>query len=145
MSRKGTGTYPSGWPDFAIQLKTEANWTCVRCCHPHEPETGHTLTVHHLSMAKDEPFEHWWAFLPLCQRCHLSIQGRVDLNRPWVMAEHSEWFKVFAGGYFAWKYLGLVVPRNEVEAELEWFVNIERRELGILPKSPRPSAEMVVK
>ena len=77
-------------------------------------------------MNKAEPLEHWWAFLPLCQRCHLSIQGRVHVDRPWVMAEHSAWFKPYAGGYFAWKYLGRAVTRDEVEASLDWYVSIER-------------------
>ena len=126
-ARKGTGAYPPGWPEFARKLKDEASWQCVRCGHPHDPAAGYTLTVHHLTMAKDEPFEHWWAFLPLCQRCHLSIQGRVDLNRPWVMAEHSEWFKPFVGGYFAWKYLGEVLSRDEVMDRLPELLDIERR------------------
>lgn len=126
MPRKGTGTYPEDWPAFSKKLKDEAGWKCVRCSHPHDPETGHTLTVHHLTMAKDEPFAHWWAFLPLCQRCHLSIQSKVDLNRPWVMAEHSPWFRPYAAGWYAYRYLGEVLPRADVEARMGELLQLER-------------------
>ena len=123
--RKGTGQYPEGWPAFAKRLKDEAGWTCVRCQHPHDPASGHTLTVHHATMAKDEPFAHWWAFWVLCQKCHLSIQARVYLDRPWVMAEHSEWAKPFIAGFYAWKYAGLDLDRDEVMARLDELLSLE--------------------
>jgi hypothetical protein len=126
VTRKGTGLYPDGWPAFAIKLKDEAGWACVRCGHPHDPASGHTLTVHHGTMAKDEPFEHWWAFWVLCQRCHLAIQARVDLNRPWVMGEHSEWFRPFAAGWYAYRYLGENLSRPEVMARLDELLALER-------------------
>ncbi len=125
--RKGFGEYPPGWPAFARQLKDAAGWRCVRCSHPHDPAAGYTLTTHHLTMNKAESFAHWWAFVPLCQRCHLSIQSRVFLDRPWVMTAHSDWFKPYAGGYFAWKYLGRAVSRADVVANLDWYADIERR------------------
>ena len=127
MARKGRGTYPDGWPAFARKLKDEAEWRCVRCGHEHDPAGGYTLTVHHATMDKAEPFDHWWAFLPLCQRCHLSIQARVDLNRPYVMAEHSPWFRVYAAGWYAWRYLGVSLSRSEVEARLDELLAVERR------------------
>lgn len=34
----------------------------------------------------------WWNLLALCQRCHLSVQARVDPRRPWIF-EHSDWIK----------------------------------------------------
>lgn len=126
MTRRGSGEYPAGWKAFATQVKDEAGWACVRCQHPHDPSAGYTLTVHHATMNKAEPFDHWWAFLPLCQRCHLSIQARVDLDRPWVMAEHSEWFKVFAAGFYAFKYLGVNLSRSEVEVRLTELLELER-------------------
>src|SRR5262249_19657034 len=91
-SMKGTAAYPAGWPDFARALKDACGWACIRCGHPHDPKAGYCLTVHHLTMDKAEPFAHWWAFLPLCQRCHLKIQHKVVLDRPWVFG-HSAWFK----------------------------------------------------
>ena len=131
--RKSIGEYPDNWIEIACQVKEDANWTCVRCAHPHNPQNVRTLTVHHLDMNPGNSA--WWNLLPLCQACHLSIQGRVYLDRPWVMADHSDWFKVYAGGYFAWKYLSLDVTREEVERDLEWYVNIERRHFGIVPET----------
>ena len=126
MTRKGTGDYPAEWPAFAKHLKDAAGWRCVRCGHHHEPETGYTLTVHHATMAKDEPFDHWWAFWVLCQRCHLSIQSRVVLERPWVMLEHSEWAKPFIAGFYAHKYLGVNLSREEVGVRLDELLTLER-------------------
>lgn len=136
MARKGTGEYPTGWPEFARTLKEAAGWKCVRCDHPHDPKGGYCLTVHHLTMAKDEPFDHWWAFAVLCQRCHLQVQARVDLDRPWVMQDHTPWMQPLVGGYYAHKYLDLAVSRTEVEAQLPFFVSIEQRLLvGNLTKA----------
>lgn len=59
---------------------------------------GYTLTVHHLDLNPSNNV--WWNLLPLCQRCHLSIQSRVILERPWLF-EHSEWFKPYVAGYYA--------------------------------------------
>jgi hypothetical protein len=129
MPRKSKpgSTYPPGWPEFARKLKDEAGWACTRCGRPHDPPAGYCLTVHHLTMAKDEPFEHWWAFAVLCQRCHLSVQARVDLDRPWVLLPHSEWFKIHAGGWYAFKYLGQSLTREEVAARLDELLGLERR------------------
>lgn len=124
MVRRSTGVYPVEWPAIADRVKAEAGWACVRCGHPHEPETGHTLTVHHLDI--DPSNNRWWNLLPLCQRCHLRIQGRVDLRRPWVMLPHSEWFKPFVAGYYAWRYLGADLTRDTVMSDLDYYLNLER-------------------
>lgn len=126
MSRnRQSGTYPENWKEIANAVKIAANWRCVRCGHKHDPGSGHTLTVHHADNNKSNC--QWYNLLPLCQWCHLSVQARVDLDRPWVMAEHSEWFKPFVGGYFAWKYLGEVLSRDEVMDRLPELLDIERR------------------
>lgn len=117
MSRKGIGEYPEGGAEFANQLKEQAGWKCTRCGHPHEPKAGYTLTVHHATMNKAEPFEHWWAFLVLCQRCHLTIQSKVVLERPWFL-EHSAWFRPFAAGYYA-HCQGLPDDREYVMAHMD--------------------------
>ena len=131
MTRKGTGAYPPDWKDFARTVKDAAGWRCVRCDHPHDPAAGYCLTVHHATMAKDEPYAHWWAFLALCQRCHLSIQHTVVLERPWVMLPHSEWFKPYVAGFYAHKYLGEVLTREEVTARLDELLQLERQALGM--------------
>jgi 5-methylcytosine-specific restriction endonuclease McrA len=80
MPRKSTGVYPSDWKRIAHDVKEAAGWRCVRCGAPHDSTNGYTLTVHHLDM--DCGHSAWWNLLPLCQRCHLSIQGRVNVDRP---------------------------------------------------------------
>jgi hypothetical protein len=129
MTRRSTGRYPDDWPEIARSVKGAAGWRCVRCGHPHDPATGHTLTVHHADI--DPSNCRWWNLLALCQRCHLRVQAKVYLDRPWLMLEHSAWFRPYVGGWYAWKYLGRDVTRAEVEADLAWFVGIERRALGL--------------
>lgn len=122
---KGINDYPPGWSAFARQVKEAAGWRCIRCGHPHDPASGHTLTVHHATMDKAEPFDHWWAFLALCQRCHLQIQAKVNLDQVWPF-EHTPWFRPYAAGWYAYKYLGLVLSREEVEARLDELLALER-------------------
>lgn len=93
-----TGTYTPDWKHIAKRVKEEAGWKCVRCGHAHDGASGHTLTVHHLD--NDKSNIRWWNLVPLCQRCHLSIQSRVHLPRPWILP-HSEWFKPYVAGYYA--------------------------------------------
>lgn len=125
MARRSTGEYPADWPELARSVKDAAGWTCIRCGHPHDPENGYTLTVHHLDI--DPSNRRWWNLLALCQRCHLSIQGRVYLERPWVMAEHSDWFKPYVAGWYALRYLGEELSRDEVIERLPELLAVERR------------------
>lgn len=120
--RKGYGDYPQGWKEYAARLKEEAGWKCVRCAHPHDPPTGYTLTVHHLTMNKSEPFGNWWAFAPLCQRCHLHIQAKVVMERVW-MFDHSEWFKPYVAGYYAY-HAGLPHDRESVTARMNEYLRL---------------------
>ena len=130
MPRKSNGgPYPADWPDIAHRIKQEAGWKCVRCGHAHEPETGYTLTVHHMDLNPANCA--WWNCIPLCQRCHLSIQARVDLNRPWVMLPHSDWFRPYVAGFYAWKYAGEDLSREEVEARLDELLSLELQAMGM--------------
>lgn len=123
MTRKSTGTYPTDWKAIAQRVKDEAGWQCVRCGHPHNPKAGRTLTVHHLDINPENC--RWWNLAALCQACHLSIQGRVYMDRPWVMAEHSAWFKPYAAGFYAWKYAGLDLDRDDVMSQLDELLSLE--------------------
>lgn len=90
------GPYPSNWLEIANDVKSQANWLCVRCGWPNM--TGHVLTVHHLDM--DPSNCAWWNLAALCQQCHLHIQAKVVLSRPY-MYEHSQWFQPYVAGYYA--------------------------------------------
>ena len=72
------GEYSADWKAIAAHVKEAAGWRCVRCGHAHEPATGYTLTVHHLT--GDKANMRWWNLAPLCQRCHLHIQGKVVMH-----------------------------------------------------------------
>lgn len=120
MKRKSTGDYPDNWAEIARQVKEDAGWRCVRCGHPHEPETGHCLTVHHLDL--DPSNCRWWNIPALCQRCHLAIQAKVIMERSWLL-EHSDWFKPYVAGYYAWTVFGLETTRAQVEAKLQYLLD----------------------
>lgn len=109
------GSYPPDWNEIADRVKKEANGCCVRCGHPHDPSSGFSLTVHHLDMnpANCE----WWNLAALCQRCHLSVQARVVIERPWMFT-HSDWFKPYVAGYYAYR-LGRSTDRAYVIANME--------------------------
>jgi 5-methylcytosine-specific restriction endonuclease McrA len=125
-------TYPADWKEISTRIKDEAGWCCVRCGHPHDRATGHVLTCHHLDM--DPGHNAWYNVLALCQKCHLSIQARVDLNRPYVMAPHTLWFRPFVAGQYAKRYLGLDLTRDEVEARLDELLDLERQAVfGVAP------------
>ena len=71
---RATEQYPPDWPEIAQRVKARAGWCCEHCGHPHDPSSGHTLTVHHLdgdpSNCADDNL------VALCQRCHLHVQAR---------------------------------------------------------------------
>lgn len=116
--------YPPDWPEIADGVKAAAGWRCIRCGHPHDPGAGFTLTVHHLDMDKSNC--RWWNLPALCQRCHLSVQARVVLERPYFF-EHAEWFKPYVAGWYAASYLGEPdLTRAEVDARLEELLALER-------------------
>lgn len=68
--------YPENWDDIATAIKDSVDWTCVRCGHKHDTKTWHIMTVHHFDGDKSNC--EWWNLIPLCQRCHLKIQARMN-------------------------------------------------------------------
>ena len=100
MPRKSTGEYPADWPQISAQVKADAGHKCIRCGEHHNTSEGYMLTVHHLDLNKSNC--RWWNLAALCQRCHLRIQGKVIMERPY-MFEHTEWFKPYAAGYYAFR------------------------------------------
>lgn len=81
------------------------------------------LTVHHLNGRKFDL--RWWNLVALCQRCHLQIQGKVQMERVWAW-EHSEWFKPYAAGWYAYAYLGEDLTRDEAMDRIEELLALER-------------------
>lgn len=84
------------------------------------------LTVHHLDEIKLNC--RWWNLAALCQRCHLTIQGRVKISRPYFL-EHSEWFKPYVAGFYASTILGEELTREQVTARLDELLALANREI----------------
>ena len=95
---KFTGEYPPEWTkEFRSKIRADAGNKCERCGHPSDPKNGYALTVHHLDNNKSNIA--LWNLAALCQRCHLSVQGKVVLSQAYML-EHSEWIKPHLEGYY---------------------------------------------
>lgn len=116
-------TYPSDWHRIAQRVKDASGWRCERCDHVHDPAAGRMLTVHHLDMNKAN--SRWWNLVALCQACHLSVQARVVMARPYIF-QHSEWFKPYAAGWYAFTYLGQDITREEAVARMDELLALEQ-------------------
>lgn len=99
-------------PHGVVRWEVEAHWRI--------------LTVHHLD--GDKANCRWFNLAPLCQRCHLTIQGRVQMARVWPW-EHSDWFKPYVAGYYALVYLEENLTREETMARLDELLALERATL----------------
>lgn len=122
MQRKSTGKYPQNWIEIANRVKADAGWKCIRCGHRHEPDMGFCLTVHHIDINPENC--EWWNLVALCQKCHLQIQAKVFIDRPY-MFEHTDWFKPYAAGYYAFKN-GLPHDRDYVLQHLDQLLDFGR-------------------
>ena len=91
------GEYPANWTEIATEVKERNHWICERCGHPHDPPAGYTLTVHHLDGDKANCAA--WNLAALCQRCHLHIQGKVEMSQ-FYMFEHTGWMAPHVKGYY---------------------------------------------
>ena len=91
------GEYPDDWPAMAQLVKQEAGNTCARCGTAHDPGGGYTMTVHHFDGDKANCAR--WNLMPLCQRCHLSVQARVNPERPLMFAPNV-WAMPYIAGFY---------------------------------------------
>lgn len=82
------------------------------------------LTVHHLDGNKSNC--EWWNLLAICQRCHLRTQARVDPQTPYFL-EHSPWFQPYVAGFYAHKYEGKLITREEAMQRLPELLAYELR------------------
>lgn len=83
------------------------------------------LTVHHLN--GDKADLRWWNLVAVCQRCHLCIQRKVVMDRPWPW-EHTEWFRVHAAAWYAQKYRGESLTREQTLGRLDELLTLGRDE-----------------
>ena len=90
MSGKFIGIYPPDWPEIKHRIRQAAGNRCERCNHDDDWEAGFALTVHHLDNDKSNCAD--WNLAALCQRCHLHIQGKVEMRQGWLF-EHSAWMR----------------------------------------------------
>lgn len=145
-----TGEYPADWKEIAARVKAEAGNRCIRCGHPdgdrirrvdgnrgitgqktlvpcdalcRHPRDGklRQLTVHHLDGGKSNC--RWWNLLALCQLCHLTIQGKVIPERPFLW-EHSDWFKPYAAGFYAWWFRREEITRQTADEFVDHYLAI---------------------
>ena len=104
------------------ETRERAGLKCIRCGSPSVP--GKILTVHHFD--GDKANDEWWNLMALCQVCHLQVQAKVDPEIPYFL-EHSEWAKPYVAGFYALKYEGRNITREEVEERLEELLGLELR------------------
>ncbi len=93
-----TGEYPPDWPEISQKVKEEAGNRCERCKHPDDAPADYALTTHHLDNDKGNCAR--WNLAALCQRCHLAIQGKVNMSQTWML-DHSDWMKPHVEGMLA--------------------------------------------
>lgn len=145
----GGDDYPLAWHETVKHLvRDQAGHRCVRCGHPYTKGVGEwspcdgkcshagpirlaeghvyaqwrILTVHHLNGIKHDL--RWWNLAALCQRCHLQIQGKVQMARVWPHY-HTQWFKPYAAGWYAASYLGEDLTREQTMARLDELLALE--------------------
>lgn len=119
--RRFTNTYNDDGKEKRRQAREAAGNKCIRCGSPSVP--GRILTCHHFD--GDKSNDAWHNLLPLCQVCHLQVQAKVDPHISW-MFEHSDWLKPYVAGFYALKYEGRQITREEAESRLEELLSRER-------------------
>lgn len=114
--RMGT---PVGWQLVEEQFTNAEVWDAYNFAIEAQ---WRVLTVHHLNGVKHDC--RWWNLVALCQRCHLTIQGKVHMQRPY-RREHSEWFKPYVAAFYAFDKLGEELTRDETTARLDELLALE--------------------
>lgn len=135
------GEYPDDWDEIAWRVKDRVGWRCDRCNHLDDKDTHHVLTVHHFDHDKSNCAD--WNTMPLCQRCHLSVQGRVDPRNP-LLFDPSPWSLPYIAGFYEESKDAMPSPLYDLA---RWIVEYEK-EFGSWPdwaptesKHERPSDE----
>jgi len=118
--RRFVNNYNDDGKEKREEARRSVGFKCIRCGSPSVP--GRILTTHHFD--GDKANDAWWNLLPLCQVCHLTIQGRVDPHTPWFL-EHSEWLKPYVAGFYAMKYEGRNITRKEAAKRMDELLAYE--------------------
>lgn len=108
----GVRTYPV---DGGVWIRDHRVPCDSLCTHDPDMSSDRILTVHHLDGVKANLA--WWNLAALCQRCHLTIQGRVKMPQTYQL-EHSTWFLPYVAGFYAATILGEDLTRTEVDRDL---------------------------
>jgi hypothetical protein len=123
------GEHPEDWIEHNLTMIGIPAGESIQDEGPNGPEDRYMiaarwriLTVHHLDGVKANCL--WWNLAALCQRCHLTIQGKVYLDRPYH-GEHSDWFKIHAAGWYAFRYLEEDVSREEAQERMDELLALE--------------------
>lgn len=120
--RRFTGEYAADGKATRRAAREAAGNKCIRCGHVHCVASGHVLTTHHFDGNKAN--DAWWNLMALCQRCHLRVQNRVDPRIPFFLP-HSEWAKPYIAGFYAHKYEGKLITREEAMERLDELLAYE--------------------
>lgn len=123
-ARRFTGEYHADGKARRMAAREAWGNICVRCKSPSVP--GKILTTHHFD--GDKANDAWWNLMPLCQVCHLQVQAKVDPRIPFFF-EHSDWAKPFIAGFYAQKYEGRDITREEAMGRLNELLAHELKTL----------------
>jgi hypothetical protein len=123
------GNYPPNWLELSGVVKQAACWCCVRCRHPHDVASGHVLTVHHFDGNREN--NEFWNLMALCQRCHLSVQARVDPEES-LLFKPAPWAIPYIAGFYE-AGGGLPGPLYDLDA---WKAEYE------LPTDQNPASDV---
>ena len=130
--QKFKGEYPPEWTkEFRSKIRGEFGNCCERCGHPHDPDNGYALTVHHLDNDKSNLAR--WNLAVLCQRCHLQVQGRMDIFQTYMFTL-SDWFRPHYLGFLEAHHLNQTVEEF-VSVERSLFLKNEDASVQVQPKS----------
>lgn len=116
--RRFTNDYNPDGKKKRQEARNSVGNKCIRCGSPSVPG----------SFDGDKSNDEWWNLLPLCQVCHLHIQGKVDPEQPYFF-EHSDWIKPYVAGFYARKYEGRNIARAEAMDRLDELLAYELRVL----------------